>query len=246
MPASLFVCPTLGLTADAEPEIVTPLGTLTLDAEFDGILIGDLKPSATYQLERGGHLFSWTLDGFTAELLLCRPQFSLPAGMAVDDCWAGMWRLRTSVSGERPEFSCIWVHGSHRAAVGPDSGEGLDAQSWEDGPTRVTIGTVDAELMARYASDGLLPPRWADLLGWSFGSTMPDPGTGKIDPVVYQENGFRIILPILEAGEKCQVQFVVAWSSRSDEIAEAWANDRSTWRAVDRRPDDMMTSAGCV
>ena len=65
--------------------------------------------------------------------------------------------------------------------------------------------------MARHASLDLLPRRWADLLGWSYGGTMPDPGTGKIDPVVYQENGFRVILPTLEAGDKCQVQFVVAW-----------------------------------
>ena len=125
MSASLFVCPTIGLAADAEPKIVTPLGTLMLDAEIDGVLIGDLKPSAAYQLERGGHLFSWTLDGFTAELLLCRPRFSLPAGMAVDECWAGMWRLRTSVINERPEFSCVWEHNYLGAAGGPDSGEGL-------------------------------------------------------------------------------------------------------------------------
>jgi len=246
MSASLFVCPTMGLTAAAEPKIITPLGTLTLDAEFDGVVVGDLKPSAAYQLERDGHLFSWTLDGFTAELLFCRPHFTLPAGMAVDDCWAGMWRLRTSVSGGRPEFSCVWEHGSHGAAGGPDSGEGLDAQNWEDSKARVTIGTVDAEEMARHASVDLLPRHWADLLGWSYGGIQPDLGTGKIDPVVYQKNGFRLILPALKAGEQCQVQFVVAWSSKGDEIAEARTDDRSTWRAVDRRPEDVMTGAGCL
>lgn len=249
MPATLFVCPTLGLTADAEPKIVTPLGTLTLDAEFDGILIGDLKPSATYQLERGGHLFRWTLDGFTAELLLCRPHFSLPAGMTVDDCWAGMWRLRTSVINERPEFSCAWRPDSLWTERGPESGEGLDAQTWEAGPVRVTVGTMDADWLSGHANRGLLPIRWAELLGWGYGGIGADPDTGKIDPVVYLENGFRLVLPMLEAGEQCQVQFVVAWSGKpsgdGDADADADRNAVSTWFAVDRRPEEILAGVGC-
>jgi hypothetical protein len=96
----LFECPTLELTNAAEPKIVTPLGTLSLDAEIDGVLLGDLKPSAAYRLEHDGHLFSWTLDGFIAELLLCRPHLSLRADRAVEGCWAGMWRVRVSVPAE--------------------------------------------------------------------------------------------------------------------------------------------------
>jgi len=248
MPISLFSCPTLGLAADAQPKIVTPLGTLTLDAEFDGVLIGDLKPSAAHQLERGGYRFSWTLDGFTAELLLCRPRFSLPAGMAVDDCWAGIWRLRTSVVNERPEFSCLWEPDSlWTERTGPESGEGLDAQTWENGSVRVTVGTVDTDWLSGHANRGLLPSRWADLLGWADGGIGADRDTGKIDPVVYLENGFRLVLPMLKAGEQCQVQFVAAWSGKpsGDGDANTDRNAISTWFAVDRSPEEILVGTGC-
>ena len=243
MSTSLFACPTLGLTADAEPKIVTPLGTLSLDAEVDGVLLGDLKPSAAYRLERGGYLLRWTLDGITAELLLCRPQPALPGNMVVNDCWAGMWRVRVSVPADPLVFSCLWEPGYLWTEGSPNSGEGLDAQTWEksdqeSGFLCVTVGTVDTDWLAGHAQRGLLPHRWADLLGWSYG------GTGKVDPVVYFPDGFRLILPALAAGEQCQVQFVAAWSSSPS--AEAAESDASTWYAVDCPPEAILLATGCL
>ena len=230
-------------------KINTPLGTLFLNADVDGVQIGDLKPSAAYQLERGGYLLRWTLDGITAELLLCRAQLAPYESMAVDDCWAGIWRVQVSVPANTLMFSCLWELGYlWTEEIGPESGEGLEAQTWEksdrdNGILRVTVGTADAEWLAGHAQHGLLPHRWSELLGMSYGGTMPDPRTGKIDPVVYLKDGFRIVLPVLAAGEQCQVQFVVAWASLNKEEAE---DDVSTWLAVDRRPEDILSGAGCL
>lgn len=240
MSESLFNCKILDTAADAKPEIVTPLGVLAFDAEFDGIIIGDLKTSSSYCLERSGYLLNWTIDGVVAELLLCRPRFTLPEGMSVTDCWAGMWRLRatTAATGpdECPEFSCRWEPGYQWTEGSPETGEGLDAQTWENVQTKVTVGTTDCEWLSGHAQQGILPHRWADMLGWNYGET-----TGKIDPITYLKDGIQVILPELNMGEMCQVQFVVAWSlSTGDEQA-----DVSTWYAADQRPEDILAGAGC-
>lgn len=240
MQGKLFNCRLLEPAAVAKPEIVTPLGILTFGAEFDGIVIGDLKPSSAYHLEPGGYLFNWTLDGIVAELLLCRPHVSLAEGMSVTDCWAGMWRLRATTaatsSNERPEFVCRWESGYQWTEGGPNSGEGLDAQTWENAETIVTVGTADCEWLSGHAQQGILPPRWADLLGWNY-----DGATGKIDPVTYLKDGIQVILPELNRGEMCQIHFVVAWSpSTGDEQA-----DISTWYAADQRPKDILAGTAC-
>ena len=244
MPSTLFNCLTAEPAAEARPEIITPLGTLSLDAEFDGIVIGDLKPSSAYRLEAGGLLFNWTLDGMVAELLLCRPRSLLAEHMAVTNCWAGIWRLRATVStfpGERPEFSCCWEPGYQWTEGGPYSGEGLDAQTWEDSQTMVTLGTIDCEWLSGQAERGLHPSRWADLLGASYGGIIPDTRNGRIDPIVYEKDGFRIVLPELNADETCQVQFVAAWAPKTDDEMI----DASTWYAADQRPEDILSGAGC-
>jgi hypothetical protein len=72
---------------------------------------------------------------------------------------------------------------------------------------------------------------------------MPDPDTGKIDPMVYLKDGFTLVLPTLSAGEQCQVQFVVAWSSPSREDG---TDNPSTWFAVDRPPEEILSGAECL
>ena len=244
MRGKLFDCRLLEAAPDAKLEVVTPLGILTFDAEFDGVVIGDLKTSSAYRLERDGYLLNWTLDSIVAELLLCRPRFTLPEGMAVTDCWAGMWRLRATTaptsSGERPEFSCRWESGYQLTEGGPNSGEWLAAQTWENAEAVVTIGTADGGGLAGQANIGILPHRWAKLLGDSYGGIMPDTNTGKIDPVMYLEDGFRLVLPELNAGETCQVQFVAAWAPKTDDGENA-----SPWFAVDLAPEAVLAGAAC-
>ena len=237
MQGKLFNCRLLEPASDARPEIITPLGVLIFDAEFDGVVIGDLKPSAAHHLEPDGYLLNWTLDGIVAKLLLCRPQLSLPEGMSVTDCWAGMWRLRATTAAtsldERPEFSCRWERGYQWTEGEPESGEWLAAQTWEDDTITVTVGTADSGGLAGQAKLGLQPLRWADLIGWNYGGTTPDTKTGKIDPVVYLEDGFQIVLPALNVGETCQVQFVAAWAPKTDDDR----GNASPWFAVDLVPE---------
>ncbi len=162
---------TLGATAS----IPTPLGEICFDAEVDGVTLFTLPPEGGYLLPGGGHLLRWSSESFVAELLLCRPVVEpwIPPQSAVGsitDRWAGMWRLRALAPISLGAFSCEWGPEYRWREGGPNSGQWLDALTWDDGQVMVTMGTQDGEALANRArmGDGL-PSRWAselDSLDW--------------------------------------------------------------------------------
>jgi hypothetical protein len=99
-----------------------------------------------------------------------------------------------------------------------------DKASREAGDTRVTIGTLDAEALAYAAERGLAPRRWVDRLDWD--------AVERHDPVVYRPDGFDVILLPLEPGDRCQVHFVVAWTTGDPE-------EIATWFAANRPPEEL-------
>ena len=89
----------------------------------------------------------------------------------------------------------------------PETGEALDAQSWESGEHIVMIGTEDIDFLShRLPSLNLSDDR---------------------PPTEFLANGFRITLPNLEAMTPISLHFVVA-SNPLPEPAEC-----SSWFAVD-------------
>lgn len=221
----LFRCPcveaddvTLG------PWIQTPVGKLLFNAIDSDWQALNQRPQSICRLVTSGFLLGWTSDALRAELLLCRPKTDLPGGMAVDDSWAGMWRLRASRMLRSCHFSCEWEAGL-RLDGGGNSGQFFDAQTWTVGHLTYTLGTQDSERLAIRASQGEgLPVRWAS-------EVVPD------DPnvVVYTPAGFQINLPALQANELCQVHFVIAWGT----------DETSPWFMANCLPHEILSGAGC-
>ncbi|QVL31212.1 hypothetical protein KIH39_20535 [Telmatocola sphagniphila] len=139
------------------PSFPTPLGRIDLFLEANGI---ELKPSSVFCADETT-IFIWPED-VGAELILFRPILSLPKGMSVTDAYAAILRLTPTnhlIEGSLPTrrskvFRCRWDEKSKWTEVGPEIGENLDAQSWTDGKTKVTVGLPDYETDTTYRRDG--------------------------------------------------------------------------------------------
>jgi hypothetical protein len=89
----------------------------------------------------------------------------------------------------------------------PDTGESLDAQSWDSNCHRVTVGTEDCVVLCR---------------------RLPDLGfTEARSPMTYNEDRLGILIPDVTEGSSFSLHFVIAWRSLPDPA------DCSTWFAVD-------------
>lgn len=216
-------------TADV-PVLATPLGDIRFRATVGGTALPERTDDA-HRLSGGAHVFGWDRGQVRVELLICRPRIQLPPGLAMTDCRAAMWRVSASASTGPLSFACALNTGSRRIHAGPETGECLEAQSWSDGRTRVTAGTADGELLwaQAYAGD-LLPRRWLTA----------DPRTGgepgQLGIARYTEDALSVELPGLDAGERCQLHFTVAWGPEDD--------DAATWFAADCPPGQVLAGAG--
>jgi hypothetical protein len=68
--------------------------------------------------------------------------------------WAAVWRLGPGDKARPAAVTCRWASGATWTEVGPETGENLDAQTWTDGRTRVTVGLPDYEAATRYRPEG--------------------------------------------------------------------------------------------
>lgn len=108
---------------------------------------------------------------------------------------------------------CSWTDG------GPHSGEGLDAQTYDDGETVVTIGTEDSQYIGCRAENN----------DWMRTNLKP------ADPhnfATYLDNGLKISCHGLETDDHCQFQYIIAWGLESDDVCH--------WLAVDREYRDLL------
>ena len=134
-----------------------------------------------------------------------RPKIQLPPGMSVDSVVAVLIGISASEPLTNVRCECTW---STSPGTGdPESGEGLDAQSWDGDGYRVTIGTEDFEELGR---------------------RLPFLGLTESEyPVVYTDGGLTIVLPIVPRDTDFSLHFVIAWRSLPD------PDDCATWFAVD-------------
>lgn len=225
LPVHLFHLPDPAAEALARaPSVVTPLGEICFRAA-----IGEPLPDEPDDVRCAGddvHVFGWSRADCRAELLICRPRIHLPPGLSVTDCWAGMWRVRATAATGPLSFTCGWAPEVMCGDGGPETGQYLEAQTWTDGATRVTVGTADGEMLFARAQQGLLPSRWTSPDVW--GGRRPDElAVGR-----YSLDALAVDLPGLTQGEGCQLHFAVAWASESADV--------STWFAVDCSPEQVL------
>jgi hypothetical protein len=124
----------------------TPLGRLDLELEVGGVTI---VPTATFTA--GSRSVTVWSAPVRFELLLTRAPLSLPPGMAVAGALAAVWRVDAAQSAI---IRCQWAGGATWSEVGPETGENLDAQTWTDGRTKVTVGLPDYEAATTYRREG--------------------------------------------------------------------------------------------
>lgn len=214
------------------PIISTPLGEVLLSVSIDKIKIEVSEATQKPQSRNGLYHVGWHRDDYDLELLIGRPILHLPAGLSVQDCVSGIWRLKANTYQQDLLFTAEWSPGYSWQEGSPDSGEGLYAKTWRGENITVSVGTEDNEAFAyRAFHNVLLPSHLENYFKQDFFN----------DPIHYnlQETGLPVPITSLLAGEVCQVHFSVAWSNGSPD-------DASTWYAVSCQPSDILDGCGCV
>jgi hypothetical protein len=210
------------IIADAtEPSIDTPLGKIFTTLAVEETSIGAFE-NCSYFLESGARIIAFEHYDFIAELLICRPKMFLPEGLLINDCWAFLWRLKAINIITLPSFNVHWSDNHTWINTDIESGEHLNAISFFNNETKVTIGTQDEEvLMARAKLNELMPNKF----------------DSNIEPVEYLKDGLRVSIPSLDPKDICQIQFLIAWEENLETNVGAWY-------AVDNLPEHILENAG--
>jgi hypothetical protein len=135
---------------------------------------------------------------------MCKPKGYLPPKMSVKQLDGCVLKCTPSVDIENLEFECIWKKPCSEGS--PETGECLDAQSWEDHNSIVMIGCEDFDTLNRRLPDSELSM-----------DTWP----------VFPKFGMKIVIPKVKANVELSLHFIVASNSLPE------LQDCSCWFAVD-------------
>ena len=211
-----------------EAELPTSLGGIGLSLTCGEAIVGD-PAHECWRVRGDARVLAWDLDALRAELLVGSVSPRLPPDMSVSGCHVGVWRIRAKTRIPSCEFFAAWSAGIAPGSGGPNSGQGLVAQTWDDIEATVSLGTMDAEWLNRFGTGWEMPESWRALVD------VHDPTTVVIEK--YRSDGLIIRLPELIAGEGGQLHFATAWAPR-------WPDDSATWFAVDLAPADALNQLG--
>ena len=139
----------------------------------------------------------------------------LPAHMKISECRIMTWKITAKEDCSNLIAVCEFkpnteVEGS------PDSGQWLEAQTWESENYVLSVGTDDCEFLNFRADQNIIPKRFftnhINGLGW----------------IECTDTGLKIKVPDLLKGETIELRFSIAWKGRESD------NDIiSTWNAVE-------------
>jgi len=149
------------------------------------------------------------------EFRVLEPEPNLPPGMSVRRVRAVLLQACSRIGFERLDFSCRLetdIEG------GPESGERLDALSWEGKHDLVAVGTEDGEALS-----GRMP--WLEFIG--------DP----LALVQYRTDGLNVPLKRIPAGVTIGLHYIVAENSNPEPV------ECSAWYAVDI-PHEQLLQVG--
>ncbi len=173
--------------SDARVLIETPLGDLVISARR-------AAPAGNLSLRSGV---------FEAQL---------PSGMSVAGCLAVVLHLAAG-SESQVNFEAT-LHASESVQSGPETGEGLEAQSWRGDDHLVLVGTEDAELLRARAGAEIR------LTNAAF---------------TYSPSSFAV--SFVHAGQTAiELHFLIAWNALPE------PQDCSCWYAVDQPHARVLTA----
>ena len=219
----LFESYTYYSTQIAENRISTPLGNIVFKVSYNSTEISEIPITEAHYLSNRGHILCWYSERFDIELMVTPYTPDLPEGMKVEECYAVVWRVKCKMEEARYRFSSMWEDGYTWSEFGPESGEGLECQSWESSKIKVSIGTQDSEtLMSRSKNNDLLP-------------TTFDESTNPYAIIEYLDKGLAVAINNVRFNEICQIHFIVAWSENTQ-------YDTSNWYAVDALPAVLLAA----
>jgi hypothetical protein len=109
-------------------------------------------------LESNGYILRWSNEDVEVELLINKPNISLPEKYSVSGCIAALWRIKAKRNLENIRFNALWKDGYKWTNQGVESGEHLDAITWDDEKTKATLGIQDGEVIASRIKNNLMMP----------------------------------------------------------------------------------------
>jgi hypothetical protein len=220
---------------------------LTFAAVADGDEL-TARPAARWRAGDGTYLERWESPLAEVERLTCTIAPDLPVGMAVEECWAVLWRFVALSEIQRFEASGRLARGPRVSPGSGDSGQYLHALQFEGDGWHLHIGTEDDEALQLRSAEGQLPTRWHELPLVSYGrlgllsrlaAWLGRPHVEPLFDMDFDEERLIVGLPPLVPGDRGELQFVAAWHRPRD------AHDVSSWYAVERPTDEILRQAAC-
>jgi hypothetical protein len=209
------------------PAIGTPAGTISFDILIKGYSLSSQRTEIRcFQLENGALLASYSHKDYIAELLICEPAVRIPAHMQIEKAAAAVWRLRAN----NDLMGCVFqAEMSPQGDIGwPNSGERLEAMTWENGEWKLTLGTEDGTVLVHRARvQDMMPDRFR-----------AEDEISQLQIVRYLPNGIAVPIPELRKGELCQVHFTAAWKRSREE------GDEAAWFAAGADCPSILSSCG--
>ena len=124
-------------------------------------------------------------------------------------------------------IQAAWLQGFQWKSGGPSSGQWLDAQTWENEQTEVSLGTESGDaLFARAETNNWFPPRFIQQSRDHY----------SLNFLRYETKGMIVDFRKVRPNELFQTHFVVAWSQYVDESI-------ATWNAVDLDAKQIIAGA---
>jgi hypothetical protein len=191
-----------------ENEVSSPIGKFHSSCQIGSWNTKHYKPKK-YVQSPNLRIGRWETPVFDLELLVGNFNASVPEGYPEAEAWTMIWRLHSKAIIKDLSFVALFEPNTHIGMLerDPNSGEGLEAMSWNTDSIEQSLGTEDADFLFRRAqSHDWMPNRlasvWASILE----------GESSEFAIEYLSNGLRIAIPPLFAGDKIQIHFNVAWA----------------------------------
>ncbi len=211
-------------------EISTPLGVLA-----PRVFVNDTEVAATpcdraYSCrERDAIILQWVRAECVVEILIVPyPLLDMPTIHAT----CAIIRIKVLSANVLVNLAISWRPGyCWRTFDSAQSGERLEACTWENSDWKVTVGTEDNEQLGGRSHQGEYMPRRLSIALHK-----------DYKMVGISRQGVEINLPLLHTGELVQVQFSIATGPNKGEEDE----DIDTWLAVDYAGGGIPRNAGCT